>query len=62
MEVFYEFRNIHQGNTRLWVSFLIKMHDFGSVTLDNTVKFLTTAVLKNFCEQLLLRCFPFMLV
>ena len=32
------------------------------LSLDNTAKFLRTAILKNICERLLLRVFPFMLV
>ena len=33
-----------------------------SCFLDNTAKLLRTAILKNICEPLLLRVFPFMLV
>ena len=32
------------------------------VFFDNTTKFLRAAILKNICERLLLRVFPFMLV
>ena len=72
-KLFLKISQYSQENNCAGVSFLIKMQTFMPATLlkrysatqvflDNIAKFLRTAILKNICERLVLRGFPFMLV
>ena len=63
-KLFFKILQFLQENTYVGVSFLIKIHAFNTIHVFSWqyCEILRTVILKNICERLLLRVFPFMSV